>query len=230
MIITVAVTVCALLPQAGGQAADPPSARWEPNIAKFEQADREQPPPAGAILFTGSSTVVRWHTLDEDFSFAPVLNRGFGGSQVSDLLVYLDRVVIAYEPRMVVVYSGDNDLNAGKSAEQVLADYRAMQERVHEALPETLIVIIGPKFSPRRWHLADEFREVNTGLLEWAAQTDRLDCFDLNDLMLGEDGLPREELYSDGLHFTAECYALWAAYLRPLLRERWEQLTAGEEG
>ncbi len=88
--------------------------RWGETIAKFEERDRETPPPESPLLFTGSSTVVAWKTVAEDMPFAPVINRGFGGSQVSDLLYYLDRVIIAYRPRMVVLYSGDNDIAAGK--------------------------------------------------------------------------------------------------------------------
>ncbi|MGI5817083.1 MAG: GDSL-type esterase/lipase family protein [Armatimonadota bacterium] len=228
MIVAIAAALLPLSHHAQAQTADPSSERWEATIVKFEENDRQQPPPEAALLFTGSSTVVHWRTLADDFAFAPVINRGFGGSQVSDLLAYVERVVIAYKPRVVVVYSGDNDINAGKTPERVLADFATLQARIHAALPETRLVIVGPKLSPRRWHLTEAFRAVNAGLAQWAAQIDGVEVFDICDLMLGADGLPRAELYSDGLHLTPEGYAVWTAYLEPRLRAVWQQALAAD--
>ena len=198
------------------------SEQWEPTIVAFEEQDREAPPAPGMILFTGSSTVVKWSTLAEDFPFAPVLNRGFGGSQVPDLLEYLDRVIVAYRPGVVVVYSGDNDIAAGRQPEQVLADLAELQTRIHSALPETPLLIVTVKPSPNRWGLADAMREVNTGLARWADGMDLTEIVDIWEPMLGADGLPRPELYSDGVHLTPEGYRLWTARLAPRLREVWE--------
>lgn len=197
------------------------SDRWEPTIAAFEQRDSETPPPPGAMLFTGSSTIVKWHTLAEDFPFARVLNRGFGGSQVPDLLEYADRVVVVYLPRVVVVYSGDNDLAAGRSPEQVLEDFATLEARIHAALPGTPLAIVGLKPSPNRWHLADAMREVNGGLTCWASETERVEVVPVWDAMLNADGLPRPELYSDGLHLTPEGYRIWTERLAPRLRVLW---------
>jgi len=198
------------------------SEQWEPTIVAFEKQDREAPPAPGMILFTGSSTVVKWSTLAEDFPFAPVLNRGFGGSQVPDLLEYLDRVIVAYRPGVVVVYSGDNDIAAGRQPELVLADFAELQTRIHSAIPETPLLIVSVKPSPNRWGLADAMREVNRGLARWADGTERTEIVDIWESMLGADGLPRPELYSDGVHLTPAGYRLCTARLAPRLREVWE--------
>lgn len=198
------------------------SEQWEPTIVAFEEQDREVPPAPGMILFTGSSTVVKWSTLAEDFPFAPVLNRGFGGSQVTDLLEYFDRVIVAYRPDVVVVYSGDNDIAAGRRPEQVLADFAELEAAVHAALPETPLLIVSVKPSPNRWELADAMRQVNAGLERWADRTARTEIVDIWEPMLGTDGLPRPELYSDGVHLTPEGYRLWTERLAPPLREVWE--------
>jgi lysophospholipase L1-like esterase len=197
------------------------SEQWEAAIEAFEERDRQSAPNEGAMLFTGSSTIVRWETLARDFPFAPVLNRGFGGSQVPDLLEYLDRVIVAYRPRVVVVYSGDNDLAAGRTPRQVLEDYRSLQSRVHESLPGTPLVIVGLKPSPNRWEIADAMREVNDGLASWARTIDLTEVVDVWGAMLGADGLPRPELYSDGLHLTPEGYRVWTDRLSPRLKALW---------
>jgi len=199
------------------------SERWEPTILSFEEHDREAPPEPGAMLFTGSSTIVKWDTLADDFPFARVLNRGFGGSQVPDLLEYLDRVIVAYRPRVVVVYSGDNDLATGaRPPEQVLADFATLEAGIHAALPEAPLAIVGLKPSPNRWHLADAMREVNAGITRWAQRTEGAVSVEVWDAMLGTDGLPRAELYSDGLHLTPAGYRIWTERLAPPLRELWE--------
>ncbi len=197
------------------------SERWEPTIVAFEERDRETPPPPGAMLFTGSSTIVKWETLAEDFPFAPVLNRGFGGSQAPDLLEYLDRVIVAYRPHVVVVYSGDNDLAAGRSPTQVLEDFATLEARVHAALPGAPLAIVGLKPSPNRRHLADAMREVNEGLAQWADGTEHTEVVPVWDAMLDTNGLPRPELYSDGLHLTPEGYRIWTERLAPRLRALW---------
>ena len=199
------------------------SERWEPTIVAFEERDRTAPPEPGGMLFTGSSTIVKWATLADDFPFARVLNRGFGGSQVPDLLEYLDRVIVAYRPRVVVVYSGDNDLATGeRPPEQVLEDFATLQTRIHAALPRTPLAIVGLKPSPKRWHLADAMREVNAGLARWAEATAGVEVLDVWDAMLDADGLPRPELYSDGLHLTPEGYRIWTERLAPRLHALWE--------
>jgi len=197
------------------------SEQWEPTIQAFEQRDREAPPDPGAMLFTGSSTIVRWDTLADDFAFAPVLNRGFGGSQVPDLLAYFDRVILPYSPRIVVVYSGDNDLSAGRAPEQVLGDYAQLQRLIHADLPGALLVIVGLKPSPNRWHLAEAMCQVNSGLERWASETERTQVAPVWHAMLDEGGVPREELYSDGLHLTAAGYRIWTESLAPRLRGLW---------
>src|SRR3954463_6489189 len=89
--------------------------QWKPEIRKFEEADRANPPKPGAVLFVGSSSIRIWESLATDFPSQYVLNRGFGGSQIADVTRYVDRIVTPYRPKMIVFYAGDNDLAAGLS-------------------------------------------------------------------------------------------------------------------
>src|SRR5271168_4341116 len=92
---------------------------FEREILAFEAMDKTNPPPHDAILFTGSSSIRFWTNLAQDFKGHKVINRGFGGSQISDVVYYADRIVMPYQPRRVVLFAGSNDLDAGKTPEQV---------------------------------------------------------------------------------------------------------------
>jgi lysophospholipase L1-like esterase len=191
--------------------------RWEASIRAFEAQDKEHMPPAGGILFLGSSSIVGWK-VEDCFPDLPVINRGFGGSQIADSVHFADRIVLPYRPRIIVFYAGDNDVAAGKSPQQVLGDYQRFVEKVHGSLPETRIVFIAIKPSLRRWHLVDKMREANRLIRAVSEKDDRLAFVDVDAPMIGDDGKPRQELFRpDGLHLNAEGYKLWSKLVRPQL-------------
>ncbi len=203
-------------------AAPAESARFAPEIKKFEEADRANPPQPGGVVFTGSSSIRLWTTMAEDFPGVRTVNRGFGGSEVEDAIRNVDRLVFAQRPEQVVFYSGDNDLNAGKSPARVAADYQRFVDAVHEKLPRTRIVIVSIKPSLARWALADKMKETNR-LVEQLVARDpqRLAYVDVFTPMLGPDGKPRPELYvADGLHMTPAGYEIWTAAIAPVLERR----------
>lgn len=198
------------------RAAEPAGpARWEKTIAAFEAADKTQPPPAHAILFIGSSTIVRWKTLAQDFPQHTVINRGFGGSQIADSVFYADRIVIPYRPRMIVLRAGGNDIHAGKTPEQVAADFQAFVEKVRAKLPEVRIAYLPINASPSRWANAEREQQANQLIKAYIATGQNLDYIDASAATLGADGKPREDLFvQDRLHFNAEGYKILAAIVR----------------
>ena len=205
---------------AGGEARqEAPSAKWEKDIQAFEKADRESPPPKGAILFIGASTTRRWTTLAEDFPEYKVINRGFGGSQTVDSVYYADRIVIPYKPRLIVVQVGGNDINAGKKAEQVLADFQAFVAKVRAELPDTRIAYTSLSPSPKRWEQAEEQRKANQLVRDFVRAGKNLDYIEIWDQFLGSDGKPREDLFvEDRLHNNAAGYKIRAQAVRPHLQ------------
>ena len=108
------------------------SLRFEKEIKAYEASDEKSPPPTGAILFTGSSSIRRWTSLAADFPEHKVINRGFGGCQLSDVIYYADRIIIPYKPRLVIVGAGNNDINAGKTPQQVFDDFKTLVEKIRE--------------------------------------------------------------------------------------------------
>ena len=194
------------------------SDQWEEEIRGFETQDETDPPPEGAVLFVGSSSIRMWTTLADDFPSVPVINRGFGGSEIADAIHFTDRIVLPYEPRMILLYAGDNDIANGKSARDILADVQRFVDLVHDPLPETRVAFIAIKPSIARWKLVDEMGKANDLVREYAAANDHVEYIDIFTPMLAEDARPRPELFlEDGLHLNAEGYALWRQVVAPFL-------------
>ena len=211
----IAVVCLAVLVAGVGVGAE--ESRWEKHIQAFEKQDQEAPPPKGAILFIGSSSIVRWKT-DEDFPKHTIINRGFGGSYISDSVEFVDRIAIPYAPRLIVMYAGGNDIASGKSAERVFGDFKEFIEVIHAALPKTKIVFVCIKPSTDRWSMIDTIRETNDLVAEYTKKNELLEYVDIDTPMLGEDGKPREELLGeDGLHLSRAGYDVWNGLVRPHL-------------
>lgn len=193
-------------------------ARWEADVAAFEKQDLANPPPKQAILFVGGSSIRLWD-LPSSFPGLEVINRGFGGSQIADSAHFADRLILKHQPRLVVVYAGDNDLAAGKEPMQLQADFQALVAAIHKQLPKTRIAFIAIKPSLDRWHLFAEQQKANALIEAYCKKDERLSFIDVVKPMLGEDGKPRPELFvMDGLHLNPKGYALWTALVKPFLR------------
>lgn len=191
---------------------------WEGAILKFEAEDKQTPPVPGGILFVGSSSIVKWE-VKKAFPDLPVLNRGFGGSQISDVIHFFDRVVKPYAPKTIVFYSGDNDLDiGGKSGEQVIADYKAFFTKVRESFPDAKLIVFPIKPSVKRWHLYDVQKTVNAAVAEMLKADKNAVYIDYCAKMLGPDGKPNADLLEkDGLHMNEKGYAIWNELVRPHL-------------
>jgi len=192
---------------------------WTADIDQLTQADAAHPPAPHGIVFVGSSSIRMWETLESDFPGLPVIRRGFGGSELADSVYYLDRLVIAYQPKMVVLYAGENDITAGKTPETVAADFHAFRMKLHAALPATKIFYLAMKPSPSRWALHEKFQRGNALIAAECAGDPRLTFVDVYTALLGPDGLPRAELFRpDMLHMKHAGYEIWTRLLTPLLK------------
>jgi lysophospholipase L1-like esterase len=195
------------------------SAVWEPDIRKFEDADRSSPPRPGAVLFIGSSSIRKWTDLASDFPGKRVLNRGFGGSRLADSTYYAGRIVVPYRPSLIVLYAGDNDINDGHTAQQVFDDYVAFVARVRKDLPATPIAFVSIKPSPSRVRFLTAMRDANAKIRTYAAAHAHLVYIDVASAMLDKNGQPRAELFTeDNLHMNRNGYDLWRAIIAPYLR------------
>ena len=196
---------------------------WEPSIRKFEDDDKANPPKPGGIVITGASSIRRWDTLVAEMKPLEVMNRGFGGSQYSDLNKYAERIVIAYRPRAVVVYEGDNDLAAGspKTPEMVANDAQQFVKVVHSELPETWIYVMSIKPSYLRWNEWPKMMAANKLIRDFVKTQDHVQYIDVaTPMFYAQEKPPRDFFVEDGLHPTAKCYALWTSIIKPVLLQR----------
>jgi lysophospholipase L1-like esterase len=196
---------------------------WTRAIRRFEESDRVQPPNPGVIVFTGSSSINFWETLAEDMAPLNVINRGFGGSQMAHVTHYATKIVLPYSPSAVVVYAGENDLSWpwSKKPETILRDFQAFVNVVHGQLPNTWIYFVSVKPTPLRWKQLERQRRTNQLVEEFCGTKSNVRFLDVSTAMLDSRGKPRRDLFKwDGLHPSAECYALWTSIIRPVLMEQ----------
>jgi len=196
---------------------DPDPNRFAGEIKAFAEWDSRNAVPAEPVLFVGSSSIRMWRTL-ESFPELPVVNRGFGGSHISDVIHYLDRVVLPYNPKVLVFYAGDNDIAGGKSAQRVAQDYRRFVQLVHAKFPAVRIVYVTIKPCHCRWSLWPEMDKANGLVRDFCSQDERLFFADVAMPLFGDDGMPRRELFlPDQLHLNPQGYAVWTRMLAPIL-------------
>jgi lysophospholipase L1-like esterase len=201
-----------------GRAEDSRTARWQSAMKEFERQDERSVFAPGGIVFVGSSSIRRWD-LSKSFPGLPVLNRGFGGSQISDVNHFLDRVVLKYKPKTIVFYAGDNDIGAGHSVDRVVKDFKEFRDRVHKELPEARILFLAIKPSPKRWHLAEVQQTANTEIAEICEPDSRLTYIDTWTPLISASQ-PRPELFAkDKLHLSEAGYEHWTRLVKPFLAE-----------
>lgn len=187
-------------------------AQWNAAIAVFQAADRASPPPTGAVLFIGSSSIRFWKTLATDFPDVKTINRGFGGSEIDDATYYADRIVAPYHPRAIVMYAGDNDFADSDSPRHVRDDFAAFVQTARALDPGVPIAVIAIKPSVARKSMLPQIREANQLVHAYAAAHKGVAYLDIFTPMLGTDGQPQPKWFiNDGLHMNRRGYALWTS-------------------
>jgi len=171
------------------------------------------------IVFTGSSSIRRWSDIQEYFPGKIVINTGFGGSHMSDLLFYVEQVVINYMPDQIFIYEGDNDIAYGTKPGKILRDTKKVVERIQESLPASQIILISAKPSLARWQFKEEYEDVNSRYREYASKQDYIDFVDVWVIMLDDRGEPKREIFiEDSLHLNKAGYDIWAEEIGKFIR------------
>ncbi|MVM31719.1 hypothetical protein GO755_16850 [Spirosoma sp. HMF4905] len=198
-------------------AATPP---FEAEIQAFEKTDQTSPPPKKPIVFTGSSSIRLWENLANYFPEKTILQRGFGGSQLDDVLRYADRIIIPYHPKQVVLYAGENDIATGKvTGQQAFERFVALFVHVRQKLPHVLFTFISIKPSPSRRKFFPENDIANQLIKQYLAKRKHTQFVDIRPVMLTKEGQPVPELFKpDSLHMLPEGYQQWAKVLGPYLK------------
>ncbi|MHA6247491.1 GDSL-type esterase/lipase family protein [Pontibacter sp. CAU 1760] len=205
-----------VLPKA--QAQDNKPAFWD-EIQSYKQQDRQQMPPSNAVLFVGSSSLRMWQDMQEMLPAYTVINRGFGGSNLLDLKRYLPDIVYPYQPKQVVIYSGENDIADGTvQAPEVLARFKVVFESIREEMPQVPVVFISIKPSPSRWHFAPIMEESNRLIRDYLKAQPKTKYVDVYHKMLNKQGKPMQDIFlEDNLHMNNKGYQIWTKALTPHL-------------
>jgi GDSL-like Lipase/Acylhydrolase family len=183
-------------------------------IDAYVAADKVSPPAPCEVLFVGSSSIVKWKpTLVADMAPLPVINRGFGSSHMEYVNRWFEQIVAPYHPRAIVLYDGENDLNAGKPAAQVVADFDSFMQLKTAKLKDTPVYFISVKPSKDRIDQLPQQSVVNAAVRERVAKRSDLHYIDVVPAML-ENGRPKDIYEADGLHMTREGYLLWIKIVR----------------
>ncbi|MDC3113363.1 GDSL-type esterase/lipase family protein [Gammaproteobacteria bacterium] len=189
-------------------------------INEFKRLDKENFPEKGRILFTGSSSIRFWNSLEKDMQPLKVLNRGFGGAHISHVIHHFDDIVRPYSPKAIVFFCGTNDLTALKTPEETLNDFKKFLKLVKNEFGTIKVYMIGIKPSVDRLYLDEEERVFNNSISFLAKEDPYLEYINVWDLMLNEDGTRMPDLYvEDGLHMNPKGYEIWTQLVRESLNK-----------
>ena len=173
------------------------------------------------IVFTGSSSIRGWKNINDHFPDHHIINTGFGGSQMSDLIYYSNKLILDFNPVQVFIYEGDNDLAYGKPVEEIINDTGKLIELILKNAPDCQIVFISAKPSPLRWHLKKKYIKLNAEFGKLASQQKDIEFVSIWDIMLDKNKYPKSEIFiSDSLHMNAEGYKLWVKKIKKILIQK----------
>lgn len=192
---------------------------WRTSIHRFEIEDQVKHPVPGGIVFVGSSSFTFWSTMEQDMAPLSVINRGFGGAMIDEVVRYIDRIIVPYKPKAVVLFAGVNDIVGprAKSPERIAEIFRTFVVRVRESLPDSLIYYIAITPTPSGWKWWPIAQETNRLISDIIAADAKLRFIDLSDSLLGADKMPDPSLYGSNGHLNERGYERWASRIKPIL-------------
>ncbi|MEO8403223.1 MAG: GDSL-type esterase/lipase family protein [Chitinophagaceae bacterium] len=189
-------------------------------IDAFKKKDSVSFPPKNAILLVGSSSFRKWTDVQDYFPKYHIINRGFGGSMLPDVIRYADDVIFPYQPKQILIYCGDNDLASSDTvtAAMVIARFKTLFELIRARMPDVPIGFVSIKPSPTRLRLASKMEEANNGIKEFLKTKKKTSFIDVYHKMLDKDGAPMKDIFlEDNLHMNAKGYAIWQKVIQPYL-------------
>lgn len=192
---------------------------WD-EIQNFKKQDSIHPPPKNAILFVGSSSFRKWTDVQNYFTGYTIINRGFGGSTLPDVIAYADDIIFPYHPKQILIYCGDNDLAVSDtvSAATVFIRFQQLFNLIRKQLPNAIIDFVSIKPSPSRQKLMPKMNAANEMIKEYLLKKPKTGFIDVYHKMLKPDGTPMDDIFlEDKLHMTPKSYAIWQKVFQPYL-------------
>lgn len=195
--------------------------KYEKEFSRFNEENKKGIDTTNLVVFIGSSTFTMWNNLQSYFPSSNLLNRGFGGSKLTDVINYADQILYPYKPKQVVLYEGDNDLGSGIKPDDLLSDLKVFVRMTEIKLPGVPIVLLSVKYSPKRHKNKDKITEFNSKMKDFVSTKPQLKYVDIASITLNEDGTYKRELFlADSLHVNQACYKKYAKKIEPFLLKK----------
>jgi lysophospholipase L1-like esterase len=195
-----------------------PEEVWGKAIAQFQQTDSVSALQPDQILMLGSSSFTIWQDVEDYFPGKKFINRGFGGSKMSDVLYFKEKLVLPYHPKQIIIYEGENDVASGEKPDVVLAEFNQLINWVRTKCPGVKFTVISLKPSPRRWAIREEMIAFNQKLKKFAGENDDIDFVDIwNPLLEGKQKPTDINYRPDSLHLSPNGYKIWQRAMAPYL-------------
>lgn len=215
-IILTAICCCILYNHAAAQALP-----FYNEIETFKKLDSTHFPPKHAILFVGSSSFTKWTDVQDYFPGYPIINRGFGGSSLPDVIRYANDIIIPYQPKQIVIYCGENDLAGGDTTvngKLVFERFKQLFILIRKQLPKVPVAYVSMKPSPSREKLWPKMIAGNSLIKKFLGKQNRTAFIDVYHKMFNKDGTIMKEIFiEDNLHMNAKGYAIWQKIIAPYL-------------
>jgi len=190
-------------------------------LKQFHEKESKMMPPANGIVFVGSSSLRMWTDLEDTFKNYNAINRGFGGSELIHANDYINELVLIHKPRQVVIYSGENDVAAGASADETYKRFVTFFNNLRTNLPKATISYISMKLSPSRSQFSNTILEANARIKEYISKQKNASYIEIASKMLDSKGGYRPELFqADMLHMKPAGYEIWTHEITPYLKKK----------
>lgn len=193
---------------------------WQ-DIQNFKKIDQQTAPPKNAILLIGSSSFTKWQDVSDYFPGKTIINRGFGGSRLTDLNYYSEDLLSPYQPKQIIIYCGENDFADDKNlkAKAVVDRFKTFYGKIREKFPNIQVDYISIKYSPSREHLWPQMKKANKKIAKFMKKEKNADFIDITKVMNDTNGNIRKDLFvEDMLHMTPEGYRLWTSVMMPYMK------------
>ena len=200
-------------------AQDQKPAFWD-DIQAFKKQDSDSFPPKNAILFIGSSSFTMWKDVQQYFPSYRIINRGFGGSSLPDVIRYANDIILPYQPKQIVIYCGENDLAASDTvtAKLVFIRFKQLFTIIRNRYPKVKVTYVSMKPSPSRQLLLSKMISGNELIKNYLSAKKRTSYVDVYKEMIDDEGKPRPDLFlDDNLHMNKTGYAIWHKFIEPHL-------------
>lgn len=193
---------------------------WQ-DIQNFKKLDQETPPAKDAILLIGSSSFTKWTDVGNYFPDKTIINRGFGGSRLTDLNFYANDLLNPYQPKQIIIYCGENDFadNDKLKAKEVVNRFKEFYTKIRQKFPDIEVDYISIKYSPSREKLWPKMKAANKKIAAFMKKEPNAEFIDITKVMQDANGNVRKDLFvEDMLHITPEGYRLWTSVMNPYMK------------